>query len=761
MLFRLDAGLEQACFYIAREFMKLNPLLPGMVLMRAMRLKAKMTVMGVLLMLPLLAVCWQLLAQRHRDITYTETERIGTALLAPLLGVDAAFQATGTPKDSLAAALSAVGDQIQAQPALQALGSPWSDLRVRLQRLAADPPATSAHAEVQTALIDLRQLVYRVGERSGLLFDPEAPTYFLIDNLLSRTPLWVAEIAAMRDLLASGASPERVRDAADALLAQQRDAQFAYNFLDQYGQTGLGFEDALKASAALEALARESAVNASDAQAAAAQAMAAVVGYQTQMLARTDRLLADRAAGLYASATWTTAGVAVGLLLLAYLSLSIYTTFVVDFRRVTGVIRRVAEGDLQVSCHVPGRDELAETAGVVQRMIAHLSATVADVRSNSALVAHAGNHLAHSSRDLADRTEQQAANLEQTAASVHQLSSAVQQNAATASEVDNKALGVRDAAESGAQSMSAAVASVEAIHQSTGKMNEIIGVIDSLAFQTNILALNAAVEAARAGEQGRGFAVVASEVRNLAQRSGESAREIRALIQASTAQIETSMAQIRTAGVGITQVVVGIRGVAANMSQISTATTEQSTGLNEISCAVAQLDEITQRNAQMVDNAAAQAHSLEERAAGLVKAVSGFRLQQGTAGEAVTLVERAVALRSTCTSDAFLRTLTDPAAGFYDRDMYVFALNNEGTYLAFGGNSAKVGSSVHQIPGIQGDRLMAAIVQQAAVGPGWVEYDITNPASGSVQSKMSYVQQLDGLYIGCGVYKNLAQLKAA
>ena len=344
---------------------------------------------------------------------------------------------------------------------------------------------------------------------------------------------------------------------------------------------------------------------------------------------------------------------------------------------------------------------------------------------------------------------------------MHQLTSAVQQNAAITSEVDADALRVRDAADQGAQSMGSAVASVEAIHQSTVRMNEIIGVIDSLAFQTNILALNAAVEAARAGEQGRGFAVVASEVRSLAQRSGESAKEIRLLIQSSTAQIESSVAQIRAAGDGITHVVSGIRSVAANMSQISTATTEQSTGLNEISCAVSQLDEITQRNAQMVERAAAEARSLESRAAGLAQAVSGFQLRQGTAEEAMALVARAMQLRQSVSGDAFLRQLTDPAAGFHDRDMYVFALDGQGTYLAFGGNPAKVGSSVYDIAGIDGHQLMASIVQQASEGPGWVEYDITNPANGSIQTKMSYVQQVDGLYLGCGVYKHLMLAKAA
>lgn len=743
--------------------MTFNPLLPGMALMRGMRLNAKMFLMGALLMLPLLGVCWQLLAQRHSDISFVETERTGTAVLVPLQTVAAAFQSPegSAPAALLGTSLGEVASQIKAQPALQPLASTWGDLQVRIQRLATAQNKADAQSDVNLVKTDLRQLIYSVGERSGLLFDPDAPTYFLIDTMLSRTPLWVEQIAALRHSLSAGAAPEQVRAAVDALSAQHRDVQFANAFLTQYGQGSLGFDAAHQASTALENLGRAKVANLADVQLAADQAMSAVVNYQSQVLARTDSLLAARASGLYAASIWTAVAVAAGLVFLMYLTVSMHQTFVVDFMRMTGVIRRVAEGDLQVSCHIPGRDELSDTAVVVQRMISRLSATVADVRSNSALVAHAGNHLAHSSRNLADRTEQQAANLEQTAASVHQLSSAVQQNAATASEVDHQAVGVRDAAESGAQSMSAAVASVEAIHQSTGRMNEIIGVIDSLAFQTNILALNAAVEAARAGEQGRGFAVVASEVRNLAQRSGESAREIRALIQASTSQIETSVSQIRSAGVGITQVVAGIRGVAANMSQISTATTEQSTGLHEISCAVAQLDEITQRNAQMVDNAAAQAHNLETRAAGLVQAVSFFRLQQGTASEAVALVERAEALRHTCSGDAFLRAVTDPASGFHDRDMYVFVLDAMGTYLAFAGNPAKVGSSVHNIPGIRGDQLMAAIAQQVADGPGWVEYDITNPANGGVQQKMSYVVPIDGLYLGCGVYKNLVDQKAA
>ncbi|MBC7608046.1 MAG: cache domain-containing protein [Polaromonas sp.] len=439
-----------------------------------------------------------------------------------------------------------------------------------------------------------------------------------------------------------------------------------------------------------------------------------------------------------------------------YFMSAFYLSFVGDFMLVMTVVDQTALGDLRPQILVSGRDEVAHIAETVLGMVNSLSAMVAEVRSNSALVLFSGQNLASGNHQLSKRTEQQATSLRQTSTSVQQLSVMVTKNAHTAIQVEARSASVRDIAEAGARSMAQAVDAVTCIQASTKRMNEIIGVINGLAFQTNILALNAAVEAARAGEQGRGFAVVASEVRSLALRSADSAKEIRQLIQDSSAQVEASVVQIRQAGKGIDRIVDGIREVAANMAQISSASAEQSAGLAQISSAIGQLDEITQRNGQMAELAVSHADRLENRAATLSRSVENFKLQQGTADEARKLVKNAVELGEATSRESLLQTITHGPAVFHDRDMYVFALDAWGTYLAFGGNPAKVGSTVHDIPGIDGMSLIRAVVAQADDRPGWVEYDIINPLSRTVQTKMSYVQKLHGVYLGCGIYKTLA-----
>ncbi len=766
---------------------RFQPFMPGVWLMRKLRLPVKLGILAAAIVVPLLVVCVTLV-QRISDeiqvlddevhgvqgisalgqlVTQLQTHRGQTNML--LAGDAAASSSLAKTRETLPAALATAGAALTAREEF-GLAQDWRSLEARVQRLVDTEKLSRAQAfDTHTALIaDIKRLMYTTGERSSLLFDPDPASYFLMDIAVSRAVPWSERIAQLRGEGAGLLSrPEGIgndamglRSELHLLGAETDDFRFATTFAQRYGQSGLPAEEAIKASESFVALAMGAAdgsgkVAPAEYFLAGTAAITAAQAYQGAVLGRLAQLLEERKASAEVQ-RWVAIGAAVlGLAAMAYLLTSFYFSFVIDFRHVSQVMGETAKGNLRSHVTVRGSDELADLASQLGGMIRNLSAMVAEVRSNSALVAYAGKSLATGNRELADRTEQQAANLEQTAASVQELSSTVQRNAQTAGDSDAQASRVRDIAESGAQAMVRAVESVEGIQKSAQQMNEIIGVIDSLAFQTNILALNAAVEAARAGEQGRGFAVVAAEVRSLAQRSAASSREIRELIQASGQQVSTSVAQIRAAGTNMTEIVNGVRGVAANMSLISAASAEQSGGLSEISSAVGQLDEITQRNARMVERAVQQATQLEGRAATLAQAVSSFRLQQGAAEEAMVLVQRALEMRARSGREGFVSRITDPAQNFHDRDMYVFALDRSGAYRAFGGKPDKVGGRVQDIPGVDGASLLEAIVAQAELEPGWVEYDITNPQTGAVQTKMSYVTKVDDLYVGCGVYKSL------
>ncbi len=293
------------------------------------------------------------------------------------------------------------------------------------------------------------------------------------------------------------------------------------------------------------------------------------------------------------------------------------------------VARRIADGDLTESLHLAGRDEATDLMKALQDMQHQLASVVAGVRNSADGVATASAEIAQGNNDLSGRTEQQASALEETAASMEELSSTVQQNADNAAQAKSLALNASSVAGQGGAVVARVVDTMKGINESSDKIADIIGVIDSIAFQTNILALNAAVEAARAGEQGRGFAVVATEVRSLAGRSAEAAREIKGLINASVERVRHGTDLVGEAGTTMTQIVQAIQRVSDLVGEISAASSEQSSGVSQIGEAITQMDQATQQNAALVEESAAAADSLRSQAEQLVQAMAVFKLRGG------------------------------------------------------------------------------------------------------------------------------------
>jgi methyl-accepting chemotaxis protein-1 (serine sensor receptor) len=295
-------------------------------------------------------------------------------------------------------------------------------------------------------------------------------------------------------------------------------------------------------------------------------------------------------------------------------------------REAVGLAELVAAGDLRSQRQVLGRDEAAQLMQALQQMNGSLQHIVGQVRSASESIATGSREIAIGSQDLSQRTEEQASNLQQTAASMEQLSSTVRNNADTASQAHSVAAQAAEAAAQGGSVVGQVVDTMQGIAAASRKIADIIGVIDGIAFQTNILALNAAVEAARAGEQGRGFAVVAGEVRTLAQRSAQAAREIKTLIQDSVGRVESGARLADEAGGAMAGIVTQVRQVSQLIGEIAGASQEQSKGIGQIGDAVNQLDQVTQQNAALVEQSSAAAESLQHQAAELARLVSVFKV---------------------------------------------------------------------------------------------------------------------------------------
>jgi methyl-accepting chemotaxis protein len=762
---------------------------PGLWLMRRLRLPWKLGLVGLTLFLPmlLLLVLHVQLLRQHTAFTLAEAEgaRVVQALLAVadplqqhrgLTNRVLSGEADATaPRDAartvLAQALQKVDVELKAARSFQ-LDDQWPALREAVAALGAgrhDGQRSVAFKQHTEQVEALRVAVLLTAERSGLLLDPEAPTFFLMDLLVERTLPWAETLALMRGqgagLLGRGetSATERAQmlGRVEQLRQRLRDIEQRVQALQRAGAAvPPGYEEAVRLSRQFTEMS-EQVFTADLPQGepgpyfqAGTQAIQAINGFGHAAGDQLLRALETRARAQQ-SEVWFTASVsALGVLLVLYLSWAFYAAFVGALTQLSQGMAKVAAGDLSQQFQIEGRDEVAEIGRVVEGMASQLSGLVAEIRSSAVRVSETGRTLAEGGGALALRTEQQAASLAEFVGTVQDTSGKVTANAASVAALDDLSAALREKAEGGNQEMAQTVGALGLLENGSRRVGEIIGVIDGIAFQTNILALNAAVEAARAGEAGRGFAVVASEVRQLAQRSSAAAAEVRQLISQSREQVDSTVDSVQRTSAVLGSLVDGVRQVSQQLREIAASSQAQSQGLEEMSAAVSGLEEITRQNAAMVDESRGASQALVTRAEALSGAVATMRLRQGSADEATGLVQRAMALIAERGLAGASGALHSAEEGFVDRDLYVFVIDREGCYRLHGAKPAMEGHRVHEVPGIEGDRFVRDAWAAAAAGGGWINYDIVQPNSGSVLPKTSWVVPLQAdLLLGCGIYR--------
>ena len=589
------------------------------------------------------------LTQQHRGIS-----------AGMLANNDALAARRPAVREAVNKAMDAVDASLKAQSASPALVSSWAEHRQRWsaleQAVAARQLQPNESLKQHTQLIaSLMVFTERVLDDYKLSQDPVLATSSLIRGSLEQAP-WLAEkMGVLRaqgaSALAQGTLPPEGR--ATLLAVQSRVSELYDGMLRDLDKAAQG-DAALKAqlSSGTEALKSQIAATLAVAHREVIEApalnMPANVFFDE--LTRTIDSLYDFNAVAMRSLVGTLDARVQGLrnamfLMLGVMALALagalalglmfVRSITAPLRQAVDVARAVSGGDLNVRIQVQGTNETAQLMEALQEMQASLAEVVSAVHDGAESVAIASTQIAQGNNDLSSRTESQASALEQTAAAMEQLGSTVYQNADNARTANQLAQSASTVAVKGGEVVAQVVDTMKGISTASHRISEIIGVIDGIAFQTNILALNAAVEAARAGEQGRGFAVVASEVRSLAGRSAEAAKEIKALIGVSVERVDKGSALVDQAGATMTDVVSSIRRVTDLMGEITSASVEQSQAVAQVGEAVTQMDQTTQQNAALVEESAAAADSLKDQAKDLVRVVSVFKLPEGMAHRGV------------------------------------------------------------------------------------------------------------------------------
>lgn len=436
-------------------------------------------------------------------------------------------------------------------------------------------------------------------------------------------------------------------------------------------------------------------------------------------------------------------------------------------RRVADTVTRIASGDISARVEPPrGIIHKKSEVGRIWRALVLMSTNLLDivgqVRTSADHIAHGAHEIASGYSDLSQRTEEQASTLEETAASMEQLSATVKQNADHCRQANVRAEENGARAEEAGEAMRRVTETISRIELGSKKMSEIIGLIEGIAFQTNILALNAAVEAARAGEHGRGFSVVAAEVRTLAQRSAEAAEEIKNLIEASTDDVSGGVVLVAQAQDAVDRAVSGIREVRELIDSVARASEEQNAGVVEIGRAISQLETVTQHNAALVEEGAAASASFEQEAARLIHVVGAFKIDRNKdREEAVAMVKRAIEHAQATGIGRAMKDIGNPKGAFVEGERYVIVWNQDGVVLASAGSPQFTGRNMMELTDVDGKKITRDMLNIAHTkGTGWYDYRMTNPATGRIEPKSLYIEQYGDFSFGCGIYRPEAEQDA-
>jgi methyl-accepting chemotaxis protein len=630
---------------------------PGIRLFRVIGFPAKAAWVSAAFLVPMTFLAWSLWATASESIAFSAKEQLGTQYVRSVVALLDAAQSQRRAATALAADLQQTADKVDtAFKAVaadeQRLGAAFHTsaafqaVQTLQRQLASTPSAGSPTATfaAHTAFIEAAQdLLADVADGSNLTLDPDLGSFYLMSAAVQQQPALIEQLGRLRGMgnavLRTGTLEPAQHDTISNALAFATAYEVGLSkalqralAADTDNTAGIDVKAVIDANRTFLAAVKQQilgeAVN-GDATRFLAQANETIgtnYALNARVLQALDGALEQRVAGLR-RALWVQISASVaGVLVAVYLLVAFYRVTQGGLSEVARHLTEISNGNLTENPKPWGRDEAAQLMTTVAKTIESLRRVVQGVRDSAGEIEVASQEIASASTDLSHRTEQTAANLQRTSSAMEQMNGAVRQTADTAAGASAIVESNAEVASRGGQIVGEVVTTMDSIRASSARIAEIIGVIDSIAFQTNILALNAAVEAARAGEEGRGFAVVAAEVRSLAQRTAGAAREVKGLINSSVEHVESGSTVVGHAGTTMRDIVGNATRIKALMGEISHAAAEQSGGLADVSKSVLELDTTTQQNAALVEETAAAAANLRDSASRLTHEVAYFRL---------------------------------------------------------------------------------------------------------------------------------------